>query len=278
MYDFIGQHLVWDDRRGGTNASGTVFAVNTDGTGFTILHFFSTFGINSSGFYTNSEGISPFATLLLSGNTLYGTTFFGGTNGNGTVFAVNTNGSGFTTMHTFTALVSGTNTDGVHSYGELILSGNMLYGTAERGGNWGNGTIFAINTNGTSFTTLHSFTALVSGINADGALPQAGLILSGNTLYGTADTGGSFDSGTVFSLSLPLPVPVILSTPQITVGKTNFTFLLSGPAGSNYVLQISTNLLNWSPVSTSTIPVSGTISLSNAISGYKQSFYRAYLK
>jgi uncharacterized repeat protein (TIGR03803 family) len=263
---------------GGTNASGTIFAVNTDGTGFTILHFFSTFGINSSGFYTNSEGISPFATLLLSGNTLYGTTFFGGTNGNGTVFAVNTNGSGFTTMHTFTALVSGTNTDGVHSYGELILSGNMLYGTAERGGNWGNGTIFAINTNGTSFTTLHSFTALVSGINADGALPQAGLILSGNTLYGTADTGGSFDSGTVFSLSLPLPVPVILSTPQITVGKTNFTFLLSGPAGSNYVLQISTNLLNWSPVSTSTIPVSGTISLSNAISGYKQSFYRAYLK
>ena len=51
-------------------------------------------------------------------------------------------------------------------------------------------------------------------------------------------------------------------------GKTNFTFLLSGPAGSNYVLQVSTNLLNWSSVSTSTMPVSGTMTLTNAISGY----------
>ena len=71
---------------------------------------------------------------------------------------------------------------------------------------------------------------------------------------------------------------VILSTPQITVGKTNFTFLLSGPAGSNYVLQVSTNLLNWSSVSTSTIPVSGSLNLSNAVSGYNRRFYRAYLQ
>lgn len=33
--------------------------------------------------------------------------------------------------------------------------------------------------------------------------------------------------------------------------------------GSNYVLQVSTNLLNWSPVSTSSVPVSGTIILTN---------------
>ena len=75
-----------------------------------------------------------------------------------------------------------------------------------------------------------------------------------------------------------ITVPVILSAPQITGGKTNFTFLLSGPAGSNYVLQVSTNLLNWSPVSTSTIPVSGSITLSNAISGYNRRFYRVYLQ
>src|ERR1017187_2055984 len=74
-----------------------------------------------------------------------------------------------------------------------------------------------------------------------------------------------------------LTVPLILSSPQI-VGKTNFTFQLSGPAGSNYVLQVSTNLLNWSSVSTSTIPVSGSTNLSNAISGYKQSFYRVLLQ
>jgi hypothetical protein len=82
----------------------------------------------------------------------------------------------------------------------------------------------------------------------------------------------------VVNLTVTLLPPVILSAPQITVGKTNFTFLLSGPAGSNYVLQDSTNLLNWSPVSTSTIPVSGSITVSNAISGYNRRFYRVYLQ
>ena len=65
---------------------------------------------------------------------------------------------------------------------------------------------------------------------------------------------------------------------QVTVARTNFAFQLSGPAGSNYVLQDSTNLLNWSPVSTSTIPVSGSITVSNAISGYNRRFYRVYLQ
>jgi hypothetical protein len=89
---------------------------------------------------------------------------------------------------------------------------------------------------------------------------------------------GPYGSVTSSLVNLTITLPVILSAPQIAVGKTNFTFLLSGPAGSNYVLQVSTNLLNWTPVSTSTIPVSGSINLSNAIGGYKQSFYRVHLQ
>jgi hypothetical protein len=76
---------------------------------------------------------------------------------------------------------------------------------------------------------------------------------------------------------LTVTIPVILSAPQITTGSTNFTFLLAGPAGSNYVLQASTNLVNWSPINTSTIPISGTINLTNAISGYNRRFYRVYI-
>jgi hypothetical protein len=86
----------------------------------------------------------------------------------------------------------------------------------------------------------------------------------------------ALDDISVLAYYTTLP-PVILSAPQI-VGKTNFTFLLSGPAGSNCVLQVSSNLTYWSSVSTSTIPVSGSITLSNAISGYNRRFYRAYLK
>src|SRR5690242_8406545 len=54
-----------------------------------------------------------------------------------------------------------------------------------------------------TFTTLHSFAitrqnSLGFYTNADGANPHAGLILSGNTLYGTAYLGGGTANGTVF--------------------------------------------------------------------------------
>src|SRR5579859_1393436 len=51
------------------------------------------------------------------------------------------------------------NIDGYGPNGSLILSGNTLYGTAAQGGSWGNGTLFAVNTQGLNFTNLHSFTA-----------------------------------------------------------------------------------------------------------------------
>ena len=81
-----------------------------------------------------------------------------------------------------------------------------------------------------------------------------------------------------FFLAKLAPPVISLSAPQVTLGKTSFTFLLSGPTGSNYMLQASTNLINWSSVSTSAIPVSGTITLSNAISGDNRLFYRVYLQ
>ena len=54
--------------------------------------------------------------------------------------------------------------------------------------------------------------------------------------------------------------------------------MLSGPAGSNYVLQASTNLLNWDPISTSAIPVSGTINVTNSITNYNRRFYKVHLQ
>src|ERR1017187_9514417 len=111
--------------RGGSSSYGTVFAVHTNGTGFTNLHSFTAPSATSP--YTNSDGADPFAGLILSGNTLYGTATYGGSSGYGTVFAINTNGAGFTNLHSFTAFVPGTNSDGGSPYGGLILSGSTLY-------------------------------------------------------------------------------------------------------------------------------------------------------
>ena len=189
---------------GGSSDKGTVFAINTDGTGFTNLHSFT--AISGFPIETNSDGAGPYAGLLLSGNTLYGTTEYGGSSGNGTVFKINTDGMDFTNLHSFTTLVNSTNSDGINPVSELVLSGNTLYGTALNGGSGGNGTVFAINTDGTGFTNLYSFSAgFVTNINfvtnIDGAWPYASLTLLSNTLYGTTGSGGSAGNGTVFKIN-----------------------------------------------------------------------------
>jgi len=164
---------------GGTNSLGTVFAVNTNGTGFTNLHNFS----------SASAGEAPLAGLTLSGNSLYGAAQAG------TVFAINTNGTGFTNLTSGNGLVS----DPTYA---LTLSGNTLYGTTMTGGfqNQGYGSVFAINTNGTGFTNLYSFGGGYTG-PGDGAYPNGGIIISGNTLYGTTMIGGNGFNGTVFALN-----------------------------------------------------------------------------
>src|SRR6266702_4556107 len=67
---------------------------------FTTLYSFTTTPPDP-GPYINSDGASP-NSLILSGNTLYGTANGGGSGGAGTVFALNTDGTGFRTLHNFT--------------------------------------------------------------------------------------------------------------------------------------------------------------------------------
>ena len=86
----------------------------------------------------------------------------GGSGGSGVVFKLNTDGTGFTILYNFTAPTGQNlrncpiNDDGVGPH-TLILSGNVLYGTADCGGRWGNGTVFALSTDGSNFATLHNW-------------------------------------------------------------------------------------------------------------------------
>ena len=199
---------------GGTNATGTIFAVNTNGLGFKTIYTFSA-GLpnypNDGSTAYNNDGAFPYARLTVSGNKLYGTASSGGTNGNGTIFVVNTNGTGFTVLHTFSSrdpATLTTNVDGAFPGTGLTLSGDSLYGTAFSGGANGSGTIFAINTNGMGFRTLYAFsaeTANAAGIytNSDGAgtAPDASLTLLGDTLYGGALGGGTNGNGTIFAIN-----------------------------------------------------------------------------
>jgi len=176
---------------GGSSGAGTVFGINTDGTGFTNLH----------SLIASSDGSGSEAGLILSGNTLYGTAGGGGFWGVGTVFRINTNGTCFTNLHSFSGIYSFGNSEGSGPEGSLVFSGSTLYGTTVSGGGSGVGTVFRINNDGTCFTNLYNFTALNGNINSDGAEPIGGFTLSGNTLYGTAYTGGSSGKGTIFAIN-----------------------------------------------------------------------------
>ena len=168
----------------GKVGGGTIFGINTDGSGFTILHAF-----------TGMDGASPQAGLIVSGSALYGTTAGGGANSGGTIYVINTDGSGFAVLHAFTGM------DGASPQAGLIVSGSTLYGTTSGGGSNGRGTLFAINTDGTGFTNLYSFTG-----GLDGSIP-AGVTLSGNVLYGVAMGGGyasnsnNNEGGTLYSIN-----------------------------------------------------------------------------
>jgi uncharacterized repeat protein (TIGR03803 family) len=254
---------------GGSSGTGTVFAVNTDGTGFnTLLSFAAASGTS------NETGAVPWG-VILSGSTLYGTCELGGSSGYGTVFAVNTDGTGFTVLHNFTATATNsdgtkTNSDGANPTAGLILSGNTLYGTAGGGGSQGTGTVFSLSTNGTGFTTLYSLTAR-PGFDIDGAHLEGGLLLSGNTLYGTTVNGGSFGKGVVFSLSLPP------TAPQLAITLSGANVVLTWPStATGFNLQSTASFVSpavWSAVSPGPVVLNGQNTVTNPISGTQQ-FYQ----
>jgi uncharacterized repeat protein (TIGR03803 family) len=271
---------------GGSNGNGTVFSMNTNGTGFTTLHHFGPLVADFSGvegFETNSDGATPLASLVLTNNMLFGVASAGGLHGNGTVFSLGTNGMGFTVLHTFapgsqdSALESlghvFTNSDGATPSGNLVVSGGILYGTASAGGTNANGTIFSLATNGAGFATLYTFSATDTNsiglyTNVDGVEPLGGLILSSNVLYGTAAFGGNESDGTVFSLSLP---------PQIGIGRSGTNVILTWSTNlTEFTLETTTNLdppVNWVTSSIAPGILNGQYALTNSISG-RQKFFR----
>jgi hypothetical protein len=78
--------------------------------------------------------------------------------------------------------------------------------------------------------------------------------------------------GIVASLSSPPPAVPTLSQPAFN-GDT-FTFTLNGTAGTNYVIEFSTNLAsgNWIALRTNAAPLSFSESNANV---FPQRFYRA---
>ncbi len=178
---------------GNPDDSGTIFQINTNGTGYQVLYNF--------GNITN-DGTNPYGSLTLSadGTTLYGMTSQGGANYNGAIFSFPVGGTADQVLYSF----GGVSNDGANPWGDLTLSadGTTLYGMTQNGGANSNGAIFSFVLGGTVDTVLYSF----GGVSNDGANPTGSLTLSGSTLYGMTQFGGAnggnySGNGTIFQIN-----------------------------------------------------------------------------
>jgi len=62
----------------------------------------------------------------------------------------------------------------------------------------------------------------------------------------------------------------------LCLGNGCLHFVLHGPLGSNFIVQVSSDLVNWSPFATNTIPVGGCVLMTNSLGTYPtRQFYRA---
>jgi len=173
--------------QGGSNNVGTVFKLNIDGSGYSVLRQLSTlFG----------EGRNPQAGLLEgSDGALYGTTYAGGSNSVGTAFKLEKNGTLYRVIVGFSSNAG----DATGPQGGVALGTNgLLYGTTRNGGAYGFGTIYNLHHDGSGYVVLHSF----SGTNGDGnsAWGQR-LLASDGWFYGTTHSGGSNGVGTIFKVN-----------------------------------------------------------------------------
>ena len=168
---------------------GTIFKIQTDGTGFRLLRAFGAHG---------NEARYPSGALTSDGlGNLYGATEFGSSANDaaGTVFRIRTDGSGFQILHSF----AGGATDGRNPVASLVLdrSGNLYGMTREDAATGDQATIFKVTTDATDYQTLRIFSD-----TSDGSTPSGSLILAGSdTLYGTMAYGGVSAAGTVFRIN-----------------------------------------------------------------------------
>ena len=166
---------------GGTNNSGTIFSISTNGV-FTSLF---SFGHNET----------PNSLMQATNGILYGTTVYGGQTGGGTIFQITTNNATFSTIFSAFNLTNGTRPNGL-----VQGKDGYLYGTTSESGatNSSYGTIFKITPNGSQ----SKFTKIFSFNGKDGSRPIANLFQAADgNFYGSTTQGGAYNYGTLFKLS-----------------------------------------------------------------------------
>ncbi len=170
----------------GSGNYGTIFKIKTDGTGYVKL-------LNFNGGATGSD---PKGSLVSDGTFLYGMTYYGGSSNDGVIFKIMPDGTSFSKIVDFDYSA----TKGAYPTGSLIYDGTFLYGMTTQNAT-GNGTVFKVKTDGSTFTKL-----LDHDVNVNGSDPEGTLFYDGTSLYGvrsglTTSFSGIGYLGTIFKIN-----------------------------------------------------------------------------
>jgi uncharacterized repeat protein (TIGR03803 family) len=92
---------------------------------------------------------------------------------------------------------------GIAPKAPLTIVGDVIYGTMSAGGSryCACGVVFKILTNGTGYQEFHVFGPNFPAKQVKGATPIGGLLIDGDTMYGTTSAGGKYGNGVVYKLS-----------------------------------------------------------------------------
>jgi len=177
-----GNLLFGSATQGGASDNGTLFSYNLSTNTESLAYSFP----------GGNDGSYPDDAPLPINGLLYGTTNDGGTANGGTIFSFNPSNNNVSILHSF----AGGASDGyVARYGNFVGAGPLIYGVTSDGGADNVGAVYSFNTQTNQLAVLHAFDS------TDGFYPEAGLTLSGQTLYGTAD-GGAIGYGVIYSFNL----------------------------------------------------------------------------
>ena len=168
-------------RNGGESLAGTIYRISPDSSDLEILHPFS-----------ETDGNQPFsAPIEGSDGILYGTTSIGGNFDLGIIYSIEKNGANFTVLHHCGE------SNGANPIGSLLESADgKLYGLANKGGIYNEGTLYRIEKDGSNFELLYSFDGVAEGRYPYGALIED----TDGILYGTLSSGGPMLGGSIFSI------------------------------------------------------------------------------
>jgi len=183
-------------QNGGASSQGTVFELAKSGGTWkeTVLHTFDNIG--------GDDGSYPYGRLNFdAAGNLYGTTQQGGKFGGGIIFQLKKSGTKFTyhVLHSFATSAS----NSYQPYGGMVVdkTNGYLYGTTYYGGViWNVGSVYQLRE--VSGVWIYSVIYNFLG-DSLGQYPYGDLATdSAGNLYGTTSTGGSFNLGEVFKLTL----------------------------------------------------------------------------